>query len=79
MDEHVYGDLEEKIRQEAKTVDGILGTEKCHIRKAGMHYYVDLHANVDGALALPRGTLWPISLRILCLKIFLNLGCVNSY
>ena len=55
MDEHVYHDLVEKIRQVSLTVDGILDTEKCHIRKAGMKYHVDLHAIVDGTRSVKEG------------------------
>jgi divalent metal cation (Fe/Co/Zn/Cd) transporter len=36
-------------------VDGILGTEKCYIRKAGMKYHVDLHARVDGDISVRDG------------------------
>src|SRR3970282_1488913 len=38
MDEHNYDDLVENIRQVSLTVNGIIGTEKCFIRKAGMKY-----------------------------------------
>jgi divalent metal cation (Fe/Co/Zn/Cd) transporter len=44
MDEHVYDDLVANIRKIALTVNGVMGTEKCFIRKAGMIYHVDLHA-----------------------------------
>jgi divalent metal cation (Fe/Co/Zn/Cd) transporter len=50
MDEQVYDDLMEEIRNVSLTVDGVIGTEKCFIRKAGMHYNVDLHAIVDGSI-----------------------------
>ena len=55
MDEHTYDDLVEEIRQVALTVDGIKGTEKCFIRKAGMKYHVDLHARVDGDIKVTEG------------------------
>jgi cation diffusion facilitator family transporter len=55
MDEHVYDDLVEEIRQIALTVDGVLYTEKCFIRKAGLKYHVDLHATVKGDLTVKRG------------------------
>src|SRR6476620_5002843 len=48
MDEHLYDDLIEDVRRISLEVDGIIGTEKCYIRKAGMKYHVDLHAIVDG-------------------------------
>jgi len=55
MDEHVYDELLEKIRKESIEVKGILDTEKCFVRKAGMKYLVDLHAVVDGKISVKEG------------------------
>ncbi len=55
MDEHLYDDLVEQIRSTAKNVDGILGTEKCYVRKTGITYHVDLHIVVDGNLTVRQG------------------------
>ncbi len=55
MDEHLYDDLLQEIREESIKVKGILGTEKCFIRKAGMKYHVDLHAIVDGEISVKQG------------------------
>ena len=55
MDEHRYDDLVENIRKESLKVKGILGTEKCFIRKAGMKYHVDLHAIVDAKISVKEG------------------------
>lgn len=55
MDEQVYDDLVEKIRVQSLEVEGVLGTEKCFIRKAGMKYHVDLHAIVDGKISVTEG------------------------
>ena len=55
MDEHRYDDLVENIRQESLKVEGILGTEKCFIRKAGMKYHVDLHALVNADISVKEG------------------------
>ena len=55
MDEHRYEDLVENIRQESLKVEGIIGTEKCFIRKAGMKYHVDLHAIVDANISVKEG------------------------
>jgi cation diffusion facilitator family transporter len=55
MDEHVYDELMEEIRRVSQTVDGIIGTEKCFIRKAGMQYHVDLHASVNGDISVKQG------------------------
>ncbi|MBX2914782.1 MAG: cation transporter [Cyclobacteriaceae bacterium] len=55
MDEHVYDDLVANIRKVALTVDGVIATEKCFIRKAGMIYHVDLHAKVDATISVKAG------------------------
>lgn len=55
MDEHLYDDLIDIIRVESAKVDGILDTEKCFIRKAGMRYHVDLHAIVDANITVKEG------------------------
>lgn len=55
MDEHLYDDLLEEIRKESVNVPGVIDTEKCFIRKAGMIYHVDLHAIVDGNITVKEG------------------------
>lgn len=55
MDEHLYDDLIHEIRSVSKSVDGIVDTEKCFVRKAGMKYHVDLHAIVDGTISVREG------------------------
>ena len=55
MDEHRYDDLVGNIRIVSLKVDGIIGTEKCFIRKAGMKYHVDLHAIVDATISVKEG------------------------
>lgn len=55
MDEHFYDELIEKIREKSIQVSGVLGTEKCYIRKSGMKYHVDLHAIVDGKISVKEG------------------------
>ena len=57
---HPYGhgradDLIAQIRVVSLKVDGILDTEKCFIRKAGMQYHVDLHATVDSKISVKEG------------------------
>lgn len=47
MDKDVYDDVEKAICDYSKTIDGVIDTEKCRVRKAGMTYYVDLHIIVD--------------------------------
>ena len=55
MDEHLYDDLLEEIREESIKVKGVIATEKCFIRKAGMKYHIDLHAIVNGKISVKEG------------------------
>ena len=55
MDEHLYDDLIISIREKALEVDGVLDTEKCFIRKAGMKFHVDLHAAVNANITVKQG------------------------
>lgn len=55
MDENVYDDLIKEIREISLTVNGVLGTEKCFIRKAGLNYHVDLHAIVNAHISVKAG------------------------
>ncbi|MDY0089043.1 MAG: cation diffusion facilitator family transporter [Flavobacteriaceae bacterium] len=55
MDEHLHEDLIVKIRQKSKKVEGVIDTEKCYVRKSGMHYHVDLHIVVNGAISVREG------------------------
>lgn len=55
MDEHVYDDLIEDVKKVSMTVDGVIDTEKCFIRKSGMIYHVDLHAIVDAEISVKKG------------------------
>ncbi|MDU1892471.1 MAG: cation diffusion facilitator family transporter [Dysgonomonas sp.] len=55
MDKDVYADMAHDISTFAKSIDGVLDTEKCHIRKTGMIYYVDLHIIVDKNITVKEG------------------------
>lgn len=55
MDEHLYDDLILEIRSVSSKVEGVIDTEKCFIRKAGMKYHVDLHATVDAHITVKEG------------------------
>lgn len=55
LDEHLYDDMVSKIRETALGVNGVLDTEKCLVRKAGMNYHVDLHAVVNGEITVREG------------------------
>lgn len=55
MDEHVYHAHVDRIRAVSLGVDGVKGIEKCWMRKSGMHFYVDIHAEVDPAISVEQG------------------------
>ena len=55
MDEHVYDDLVDEIRIVSKKVEGVINTEKCHVRKTGIKFHVDLHAIVDSKITVKEG------------------------
>ncbi len=55
MDEHLHDELVAEIRIKALQVEGVRGTEKCQVRKVGMRFYIDLHAEVDGHLTVNEG------------------------
>lgn len=47
--------LEAQVRTVAKQIPGVIGTHKCHVRKMGFDYYVDLDVIVDGGMTVTRG------------------------
>jgi cation diffusion facilitator family transporter len=55
MDEHVYDDLVMEIRTIAKNVKGVIDTEKCFVRKAGISFHVDLHLIVKADITVKEG------------------------
>ncbi len=76
MDEHKYDDLILEIRKKSSQVKGVLGTEKCFIRKSGMRYHVDLHAIVDGNISVEQGHWIAHNLKDYLRKEIPNLGHV---
>lgn len=48
-------EIEQKVRDTANSVPEVLGLEKCHVRKVGFRYYVDLHVIVRGDLTVREG------------------------
>lgn len=55
MDEQLYDDLIVEIRERSLKVEGVLGTEKCFVRKSGMKFHVDLHVIVNGEISVKAG------------------------
>lgn len=52
MDENLYDDIIEAIKEKSLQVEGVQDTEKCFVRKAGMKYHVDLHIEVDADMTV---------------------------
>lgn len=55
MDEHRYDKVEDEVRFIAEAISGVVETEKCFIRKAGMNYFVDLHIAVKAEITVKQG------------------------
>lgn len=55
MDEHMYDDMITDIREISEAVHGVVETEKCYVRKAGMTFLVDLHIAVDAEISVKEG------------------------
>jgi len=55
MDEHLHDDMIKDIRGIALNVEGVVETEKCYVRKAGISYLVDLHMIVKGEISVRDG------------------------
>ncbi len=48
-------EFEAEVRRVAARHPEVVGTHKCHVRKMGFDYYVDLDVIVDGAMTVTRG------------------------
>jgi len=55
MDTAPRGEMSHVIREAAAQVEGVCEVEKCLVRKMGLHFYVDLHVGVDGAISVRAG------------------------
>ena len=55
MDEYLYDDLVAEIRKVSLSCAGVVATEKCFVRKAGMKYHVELHAIVQADITVKNG------------------------
>ena len=52
MDRAPDRELIGQIRALAKTIPGVGGIDKCHVRKMGWHLFVDIHVRVDGQMSV---------------------------
>jgi cation diffusion facilitator family transporter len=48
-------EIEEHVRQVAMAVSGVIGLDKCFVRKVGFRYYVELHVIIRGTLSVRTG------------------------
>jgi cation diffusion facilitator family transporter len=55
MDEQVPDDTVAGIRREIGGIAGVIGVEKCLVRKSGMQLLVDVHIEVDGSMSVRQG------------------------
>lgn len=55
MDAAPLNDIEKEVRGVAGRVEGVVGLEKCHVRKMGFEFYVDLHVIVAGEVSVRDG------------------------
>ena len=55
MDTAPHGKFIRSIREVARSVPGVIEVEKCHARKMGLDFYVDLHVGVDGNISVHEG------------------------
>lgn len=55
MDEHVYDEFVQQIKEFSVSVDGLKDTEKCVVRKARMDFNVELHLIVEGSISVRDG------------------------
>lgn len=55
MDEQNHTELIAMIKDLALSIKGVVDTEKCYVRKAGINYLIDLHLEVDGSISVFEG------------------------
>ncbi len=55
LDTRPSPEVERTVRAIAQTVPGVISLEKCHVRKMGFRYYIDLHVIVDGFISVWQG------------------------
>ncbi len=55
LDGNIYQNMIDNLCQVALSVDGVLKTEKCYIRKSGMTYHAELHIQVSPQLTVLEG------------------------
>jgi len=47
--------VESRLREISLGVDGVASIDKCHVRRSGLGYFVEIHVEVDGSISVRRG------------------------
>ncbi len=55
LDTAPRGEIVEQVKEAAVKVPGVLGIDKCFVRKMGLEFYVDLHLGVDEGMSVRDG------------------------
>lgn len=55
MDAAPSNEINHEIISATNSVDGVIATDKCFVRKMGLDYYIDIHIIVDGMLTVHDG------------------------
>jgi divalent metal cation (Fe/Co/Zn/Cd) transporter len=55
MDEAQPEEIVQAVRKIASDVPGVMGIEKCFVRKMGFEYFVDIHVVVDAQISVVDG------------------------
>ena len=55
MDENLYEEMVDLIKDKSTNVQGVIATEKCFVRKNGMFFLVDIHAIVPAEFTVKEG------------------------
>lgn len=55
MDKDMHLDFQEEIRKKSLEVEGVLDIDKCHIRKSGIFYFIDIHVIVNKNITVEAG------------------------
>lgn len=55
MDSAPSGEIINKVRDSARSVEEVVEVEKCYVRKMGLDYFIDLHILVDAEISVSAG------------------------
>jgi cation diffusion facilitator family transporter len=64
--------IETEVRRIATAIPGVIGVEKCFVRKVGFRFFVELHLVVDGSLSVREGHRLAHTVKSTILKSMLN-------